>query len=91
MAQQKLYQAEAEVEARYWEKRNSDNAFHEINQEFESQQFQLHQASRRADRAQRDNVSLYGLELRKTLLQENHARDGQEIEELRRICCEVYA
>ena len=39
MAQQKMYEAEAEVEARNWEKRNSDFAFHEINQEFESQRF----------------------------------------------------
>ena len=46
MTQQKLYEAEAEVEARNWEKRNSDFTFHEINQEFESQRFQLHQASR---------------------------------------------
>ena len=67
MAQQKLYEAEAEVEARNWEK-NSHIAFHEINQEFESQRFQLHQASRLADQSQRD--------------QENHARDCQEIEEL---------
>ena len=46
MTQQKLYEAEAEVEARNWEKRNSDFASQEINQEFESQRFQLHQASR---------------------------------------------
>ena len=45
MAQQKLFEAEAEVEARNCEKRkSSDIAFHEINQEFESQPFQLHQA-----------------------------------------------
>ena len=54
IAQQRLYEAEAEVEARYWEKRNSDIAFHEINQEFESHRFQLQQASRWADQAQRD-------------------------------------
>ena len=36
MAQRKLYEAEAEVEARNCEKRNSDIAFHVINQEFES-------------------------------------------------------
>ena len=54
MAQQKLYEAEAEVEARNWEKRNSDSAFHEINQKFESQRFQLHQASRWADQVQRE-------------------------------------
>ena len=52
MAQQKLYQAEAEVEARNWETRNFDIAFQEINQEFESQRFQLHQASRWADKGQ---------------------------------------
>ena len=37
MAQQDLYEAEAEVEARYWKKRNSDIALQETNQEFESQ------------------------------------------------------
>ena len=31
-AQRKLSEAEAEVEARNWEKRNSDFAFQEINQ-----------------------------------------------------------
>ena len=46
MTQQKMYEAEAEVEARMWEKRNSDFDSQEINQEFESQRFQLHQASR---------------------------------------------
>ena len=82
MAQQKLYEAEAEVEERKCEQRNSDIAFHEINQEFESQRFQLQQASRWADQAQRDKISLHGeLELRKRLFQENHARDCEEIEE----------
>ena len=34
-------------------------------------------------------MRLYGeLELRNMLFQEDHARDCQEIEELRRICCE---
>ena len=46
----------------------------------------LHSLSRRA---QRDKVSLYGeLELRSRLFQETHARDCQEIEELKSICCE---
>ena len=40
MAQRKLVEAEAEVEARSWEKRNSDFAFQEILQELESQRFQ---------------------------------------------------
>ena len=58
----------------------------EINQEFESQRFQLHQA--KTDLAQRDEISMYRqLKLRNWLFQEDHARDCQEIEELRRICC----
>ena len=77
------------VEARCWEKRNSDVALREIHQEFESQRFQLQQASRWVDQAQRDKISSYGeLEFRSRPFQENHARDCQEIEELRRICCE---
>ena len=89
MAQQKVYEAEAEVEARNWEKRRQDITFHEINEEFESQRLQQNQASRWEDQAQRDEISLYGeVELRTRLFQEDHARDCQEIEELRRICCE---
>ena len=72
MAQQKLYEAEAAVEARNWKKKNSDIAFQEIKQEFESQRVELHQAIRWADQAQRDKISLYGeLELRNRLFQEN--------------------
>ena len=48
-AQQKKNQAEADVEARNWEKKTSDFACQEINQECESPRFQLLQASRRAD------------------------------------------
>ena len=56
---------------------------------FESQRFQLHQATRWADWAQRDKISLCGeWELRNRLFQEDHARDCQEIEELRSIRCE---
>ena len=54
-----------------------------------SQRFQLHQANRRADQAQRDQISLYEeLEVRNRLFRENQARDCQENEELRRICRE---
>ena len=45
LSQQKKYEAEAEVEARNWEKKNSDSTFREINQEFESQKFQLQQTN----------------------------------------------
>ena len=45
--------------------------------------------SARADQAQTDKISLHGeSELRNWLFQKNHARDCQEIAELRRICCE---
>ena len=74
---ERVAQAEAEVQARNWEKRCYEIAFREINQEFESQQFQLW-----ADQAQRDKISLYGeLELRNRLCKEDHARDYHEIEE----------
>ena len=51
---------------------------------------QLLQASRWANQAQRETRSVCTgeLELRNGLFQDNHARDCQEIEELRRICCE---
>ena len=50
----------------------------EINQEFESQRFQLQQASWWADQSQRNKISLCGeLELRNGLFQKNHARDCQ--------------
>ena len=39
MVQQRLYEAEAEVEAKNWEKRKSDIALYEINQEFESNNY----------------------------------------------------
>ena len=51
--------------------------------------FNYTKQGRWADKAQRDKISLYGeLEMRNRLFQENHARDCQEIEELRSICCE---
>ena len=70
-------------------KRNSDVALCEIHLEFESQRLQLQQANQWADQAQGDKISLCGeLEMRNRLFRENQAKDCQEIEELRRICCE---
>ena len=56
-------------------------ALQEVNQEFELQRFQLQQANRWADKAQRDKISLYGeLELRNRLFQESQAKDcGEEV------------
>ena len=88
MAQQKLFEAEADAEVKHWEKKKSDMALIVVNQEFEFQRFQLQQANQWADQAQRDKVSLYGeLEMRNGLFQESQAKDCPETEELRRICC----
>ena len=86
LAQQRSYEAEADVELKHWEKRHSDMALNEITQEFESRRLQLQQRNHLADQAQRDKICLYGeLELRKRLFREHQAKDCQEIEELRRI------
>ena len=81
LAQQKLCEAEA---AKYWEKKNSDIAFPEINQEFESQRLQ--QANQWTDQAQREKISLCReFEFLNRLCRENRAKDSPQIGELRRI------
>ena len=37
LAQQRFFEAEADVVVNHWEKRNSDIALYEVNQEFKSQ------------------------------------------------------
>ena len=77
------------MDVTHWEKRHSEIALYEVNQEYESQRFQLQQANRWADHAQRDTPSLCReLEVRNRLFQESQAKDCQEIQELRRMCCE---
>ena len=77
------------MEVKHWEMRNSDIALYETKQEFESQRLQPQQANQWADQAQREMISLCGeLEMRSRLSRENRAKYCQEIEELRRICCE---
>ena len=53
LAHQRLYEVEADVEVKHWEKRNSDIALCEINQEFESQRRRPQEANQWADQAQR--------------------------------------
>ena len=85
MSQRKLYEVEAQVEARNWEKKNSDFACQEINQEFES--FSISTTSSKSISGSERQDRLYGeLELRNRLLQESRARNCQEVEELRSIC-----
>ena len=54
----------------------------ETDRELESQRLELYQANQGKD------YFFGGLEMRKRLFQESHARNCQEIEELQRICCE---
>ena len=77
-----LSEAEADMNMRNWEQRNSDIALYETNRE-------LYQTNLWADQAQRAKINLCGeLEMKNRHFRENHAKDCQEIEELRRICCE---
>ena len=83
-AQRRFSEAEADMEIRNWEQRKSDMALHETDQELESQRLELYQANQWADQAQREKMNLCGeMEMRSRL--NSHC---QEIEELRRICCE---
>ena len=77
------------MDIRTWEQRHDDIALCEINQEFESQRLEFYQANRWADQAPRERYDSFGeSDMRNRIFQENRARDCQEIEELRRICCE---
>ena len=88
-ARRRSSEAEADMGIRNWEQRNSDCALYETNRELESQRLELYPANQWADQAQREKMNLCGeLEMRSRLFQESFARDCQEIEELRRICCE---
>ena len=88
-AHKRLCEAEAGMEMRRWEQKNSEVALYESHRELESQRLQLHQAHQWADQAQREKINLCGeLELKNRIGQESHTRASQEIEELRRICCE---
>ena len=72
-----------------WEQKSSEVALHETHRELESQRLQLHQANQWADQAQREKISSCGeLDMRNRLFNESRTRSCQEIQELRRICCE---
>ena len=75
IAQHRLYEAEAQVEAKNWEKRNPDIAYHEINNlnDFNSIAPSKSMGRSRSERErEREKISLY----------------GELIEELKSICCE---
>ena len=86
----KISGAVAQMDIRHWEQRNADIALYETR-ELESQRLELYQANQWADQdqAQREKIHLCGeLGMRNRIFQERRARDCQEIEDLRRICCE---
>ena len=84
----KISEIEANVEIRRWERRGSEIALHESYRELETQRLQLLQTNI-WDNARSERISLCGeLGMKKKLFQESRTKDGQEIEELRRRCCE---
>ena len=84
-AQKGLSEAEADVNIRNWEQRNSDIAFYETNRELESQRLELYQANQWADQAQRENINLCGeVEMQNRFFQvaqeiANKLRDYEEL------------
>ena len=49
-----------DMDRKSWERRNSDIALYETNQQLESQRLELCQANQWADQAQRQNIRLFG-------------------------------
>ena len=87
-AQKRLSEAEVEMDRKSRERRNSGVALCQTNQQLESQRLELYQANQWADQAQRENSRLFGeLSTKNRIYQEHHARDCQEVEELRIIFC----
>ena len=85
-AQRRFSEAEADMDIRNWEQRNSDIAPYETNRELESQRLELYQANQQADQAQDKRLSVTN---EKQTLPRKSPKKFQEFEELRRICCEV--
>ena len=85
----KLYSTEYNKEIQNSERRNSGYALFESQRELGSQRQQLVMANHWADQAQRERIHLCSeLEMRRHLHQESEARNCQEIEELKRRCCQ---
>ena len=64
------------MDRKSWERRKSDIALNETNQQLESQRLELYQASKWADQAQKENIGLFGdLCTKSRIHQKHHARD----------------
>ena len=88
-ARKRLSDAEAHLDSRDWERRKSELALYESQQQLESQKRESPQASQWADQAQRERINLCGdLEMRSRIHYENQVSTNKDSEELRRICSE---
>ena len=78
-----------DVDRRSWERKKSDIALEENNQQHESQRLEFYQAKQWADQALREKqyIILWEVSTKNRIYQEHHAIDCRGVEELRRICC----
>ena len=77
------------MEINLWEKRNSEVLLMRLIKNSSPNDYSNNWRIDGLIRLKRDEVSSFGeLEMRNGLYRENQAKDCQEIEELRRICCE---
>ena len=89
LAERKFFSTEYNMEIQNSERRNSEYALFESQRELESQRQPLLMANHWADQAQRERIHLCSeLEMRSHLHQEGYARSYQEIDELKRRCCQ---
>ena len=59
-----------------WERRNSDVALYETNQQLESHRLELYQANQWTDHAHRDHIKLFEeLNTKNRITKKNHAKD----------------
>ena len=87
-AQTRLSEALSELDRREWRMRNADFAHHETGMQLQSHKMELYQANQLTDQTRSEESWLCDeLEMRNRAFQEDHERNCQEIEELRRICC----
>ena len=87
-AQTRLFEAQFDLDKREWRMRNTDDAIYETGRHLESQRTKLYRVNQLTDHTRREKSWLFDdLEMRNKACQEDRARDYQEIEGLRRICC----
>ena len=86
--QSRLSEAQSDLDRTDWKMRHADIALCEIGMQLQPGGWNLHQAHPLSDQLQREKGWLCEeLEKRNRAFQEDRARDCQETEELRRICC----